>query len=164
MIISHTVTDDAGGYMLTWNFTSAGTYYITASWSGASNYAGADSETLTVFAGPESFVQFETPNYNYIFGQASLAAYEVQPLQGVNDFLSIPLGTGVSFSYDFTILQAGHTVSNVQTETITIPGKRTNNKNGKKRANKNNTDTCGNNNNTNKCTARLGASNVTRRF
>jgi hypothetical protein len=117
-----TVTDDAGGYMLTWNFTSAGTYYIRASWSGASNYAGADSETLTVFAGPESFVQFNAPNYNYIFGQAAFAAYEVQPLQGVDDFLSIPLGTGVSFSYDFTILQAGQTVSNVQTETITIPG------------------------------------------
>ena len=43
------------------------------------------------------------------------------PLQGVNDFLSIPLGTVVSFSYDFTILQAGQTGSNVQTETITIP-------------------------------------------
>ena len=55
-------------------------------------------------------------------GKQAFAAYEVQPLQGVNDFLSIPLGTGVSFSYDFTILQAGHTVSNVQTETITIPG------------------------------------------
>ena len=116
-----TVTNDSGGYMLTWNFTSAGTYYISTSWSGASNYAGADSETLTVFVGPESFVQFETPDYNYIYGQAAFASYEVQPLQGVNDFLSIPLGTAVSFSYDFTILQAGQTGSNVQTETITIP-------------------------------------------
>ena len=116
-----TVTNDSGGYMLTWNFTSAGTYYIRTSWSGASNYAGADSETLTVFAGPESFVQFETPDYNYIYGQPSFAAYVVQPLQGVDDFLSIPLGTAVSFSYDFTVLQAGQTGSNVQTETITIP-------------------------------------------
>jgi len=115
-----TVTNDSGGYMLTWNFTSAGTYYIRTSWSGASNYAGADSETLTVFAGPESFVQFETPDYNYIYGQPSFAAYVVQPLQGVDDFLSIPLGTAVSFSYDFTVLQAGQTGSNVQTETITI--------------------------------------------
>ncbi len=102
-----TVTNDSGGYMLTWNFTSAGTYYITTSWSGASNYAGADSETLTVFAGPESFVQFETPSYNYILGQAAFATFEIQPLQGVNDFLSIPLGKGVSFSYDFTVLPAG---------------------------------------------------------
>ena len=116
-----TVTNDAGGYMLTWNFTSAGTYYITASWSGASNYAGADSETLTVFVGPESFIQFKTPDYNYIFGQASLELMQFIPLQGVSDFLSIPLGTAVSFSYDFTVLQAGQTVSNVQTETITIP-------------------------------------------
>jgi hypothetical protein len=116
------VTDDAGGYMLTWNFTSAGTYYIRTSWSGVSNYAGADSETLTVFVGPQSFVQFATSGYNYIYGQASIAAYEVRPLLGVNDFLSIPLGTGVSFSYNFTVLQAGHAVSNVQTETVTIPG------------------------------------------
>ncbi len=116
-----TVTNDSGGYMLTWNFTSAGTYYLSTSWSGASSYAGADSETLTVFAGPESFVQFETPDYNYIYGQAAFASYEVQPLQGVNDFLSIPLGAAVSFSYDFTVLQAGQTGSNVPTETITIP-------------------------------------------
>ncbi len=116
-----TLTNDSGGYMLTWNFTSAGTYYLSTSWSGASSYAGADSETLTVFAGPESFVQFETPDYNYIYGQAAFASYEVQPLQGVNDFLSIPLGTAVSFSYDFTVLQAGQTGSNVPTETIIIP-------------------------------------------
>ena len=120
-----TVTDNASGYMVIWNFTSTGTYYIKASWSGTSNYAGADSETLTVFVGPESFVQFNTPNYSYIFLtyiQASLAEYAISPLQGVNDFLSIPLGANVSFSYDFTILQAGQTVSNVQTENITIPG------------------------------------------
>ncbi len=117
-----TVTNDSGGYMLTWNFTSAGTYYISTSWSGVSNYAGADSETLTVFVGPESTVQFEAPDYNYIYGQLAFGSYVVQPLLGVNDFLSIPLGTAVSFSYDFTILQAGQTGSNVQTETITIPG------------------------------------------
>ena len=120
-----TITDNTGSYNVTWNFISAGTYHVIASWSGASNYVGADSESLTVFVGPESFVQFETPDYNYIFmeyAQASLAAYEVRPLQGVNNFLSIPLGTAVSFSYDFTVLQAGQTVSNVQTKNITIPG------------------------------------------
>jgi len=117
-----TATNDSGGYMLTWNFTSSGTYYIRTSWSGASNYAGADSETLVVFAGPESFVQFNAIGYNYIYGQAAFASYVTQPLQGVSDFLNISLGTVVSFSYDFTILQAGQTGSNVQTETITIPG------------------------------------------
>jgi hypothetical protein len=126
-----TVTDDAGSYMLTWNFTSAGTYYIRTGWSGASNYAGADSETLTVFVGPESFVQFQTSGYNfivehasidyYIFGSASTTARKLRPLQGVDNFLNIPLGAGVSLSYDFTILQTGHTVSNVSTKTKTIP-------------------------------------------
>ncbi len=159
----NTVTNDAGGYMLTWNFTSAGTYYITTSWSGASNYAGADSETLTVFVGPDSFLQFNALDYNYIYGQASLANYEIIPLQGVNDFLSIPLGTAVSFSYDFTIIQAGQTVSNVQTETITIPASTQTMVRGRN-ANRHNWDTCANRNNTNKCTVRLGASNVTRRF
>ena len=54
-------------------------------------------------------------------GKQAFASYVAQPLLGVNDFLNIPLGTVVSFSYDFTILQAGQTGSNVQTETITIP-------------------------------------------
>jgi hypothetical protein len=116
-----TGTDSVGNYSLTLNFTSTGTYYIRTSWSGASNYAGADSETLTVFVGPESFVQFHTSDYNYIFGQAATAAYATLPMQGVNDFLTIPLGGNVSFSYDFIILQAGHTVSNVQTKTIQMP-------------------------------------------
>jgi len=115
------VTNDSGGYMLVWNFTSAGTYYVSASWSGAFNYAGADSETLTVFAGPESFVQFDAVDYNYIYGQPAFAEYVTQPLMGVSDFLSIPLGTPVSFSYDFIVLHSGQTGSNVQTETIRTP-------------------------------------------
>jgi hypothetical protein len=120
-----TVIDDAGGYKLTWNFSSTGTYVISASWSGASNYAGADSETLTVFVGPESFVQFDATDHSYILGQANSTPYsaffKVRPLQGVNNFFSIPLGTNVSFSYNFILLQAGHTALNVQTKTITIP-------------------------------------------
>ena len=115
-----TATNDSGGYMLTWNFTSSGTYYIRTSWSGASNYAGADSKTLTVFAGPESTVQFVICSTTYM-GESAFAEYAAQPLQGVNDFLSIPLGIPVSFSYDFSVLPAGQTGSNVQTETVTVP-------------------------------------------
>jgi hypothetical protein len=116
-----TVTDSVGSYSLTLNFTSTGTYYIRTSWSGASNYAGADSETLTVFVGPESFVQFDTDYYNYIYEQAGTAAYASLLMQGINDFLTIPLGGNGSFSYDFMILQSGYTISNVQTKTITVP-------------------------------------------
>ncbi len=127
-----TDTDDTGYYLLTWNFTHVGTYYITTSWSGTLNYAGADSETLTIFVGPQSFVQFQTPDYNYIyeqetladqiFFQSNIATSEFRILQGVNNFDSIPLETNVSLSYDFMVLQAGQTVSNVPTETITLPG------------------------------------------
>ncbi len=126
-----TVTDDAGYYTLTWNFTHVGTYYITTSWSGDSNYTGADSETLTIFVGPESFIQFQTAEYNYIFEQETLADYafyqtiaasEFRLLQGVKNFDSIPLETNVSLSYDFLVMQAGQTVSNVQAKTITVPG------------------------------------------
>ncbi len=116
-------TNSYGGFLWLWNFTQTGTYYVTASWSGDSKYAGADSETFAVFVGPEFLVQFQTPEYNYIFGHDGLANYELRPYLGVNDFLSIPLGTNVSFSYDFMILPTGHEPSNVQTQTVTVPAR-----------------------------------------
>ena len=120
---SENFTDSYGGFLGLWNLTQTGTYYVTASWCGDSKYAGADSETLAVFVGPEFLVQFQTPEYNYIFGHDGLANYEIRPYIGVNDFLSVPLGTNVSFSYDFIILPTGHEPSNVQAQTVTIPGR-----------------------------------------
>jgi len=118
-----TVTDDSGGYMFDWSFSSAGTYNITASWDGNSNSSGADSETLMVFAGPESIVEFNGVDYSYIYGEAGLPPeYQISPLIGVDNFMSIPLGTNVSVSYNFIVLQAGETISNVQSETETLPG------------------------------------------
>ena len=116
-----TVTDGEGNYCLTWNFTNAGTYSLTAAWSGVCNCTASDSETLTVFAGPQSIEQFEGADYNYIFSQIGLSSIALEPMQGVDDFLSVPLGSNVSLSYDFTILQAGHTISNVPTTTVTVP-------------------------------------------
>jgi len=127
-----TYTDDAGNYALTWNITSLGTYYIKTSWSGDSNYSGADSDTQTVFVGPESFVQYQTPHYSYILEQTNVPYYifgseyipsnVLHSLQGTDDFLSIPLGTNISFTYQFAIMQTGHSSSNITTETITVPG------------------------------------------
>jgi hypothetical protein len=116
-----TVTDNDGNYSLTWNFTTSGTYYITASWNGASNYAGADSQTLQVFVGPQSYYQFEAIDYNYIYGQPSMASLATVPMQGVNDFLTLPLGANVSLGYSFIVLQAGQTISNVPTTNVTVP-------------------------------------------
>jgi hypothetical protein len=108
-----TVTDDLGNYSLTWNFTSTGTYYIRTSWSGTSNYAGADSETLTAFVGfPKSVVQFTVPEYEYVLGLAGAAAYELRVRQGVKEFLSVHLsGTGVLLSGEFIILRSGQTTT-----------------------------------------------------
>ncbi len=120
---SGNLTDSYGEFAWLWNLTQTGTYYVTASWCGDSKYAGADSETLAVFVGPKFLVQFQTPQYNYIFGHDGLANYELRPYLGVNDFLSISLGTNVSFSYEFMILPTGHAPSNVQAQTVTVPAR-----------------------------------------
>lgn len=126
-----TIPDSNGIYSFLWNFTSPGTYYITTSSKGNSTYSGSDSETLTIFVGPESFTQFQTPEYNYILAETDVSYYlmgvtgavdyAIRPFQGVNSFLSIPLDTNISFSYNFRILQTGHSASNVSGQTITLP-------------------------------------------
>jgi len=116
-----TLTDNNGNYNLTWDFTSSGTYYITASWNGASNYAGADSQTLPIFVGPQSYFQFEGDGYYYVFEQPTSTDEAVSQMQGVNNFLTVPLGANVLLSYSFIVLQAGQTISNVQIQTITVP-------------------------------------------
>jgi hypothetical protein len=118
-----TETDNWGNYSLGWNLNATGTYYIRAAWSGNADYAGADSETLTVFIGflPSS-IQFEGPYYNYIIGRASAATYELSRRQGVEEFLNLNLsGTGVILTGEFMILRSEQTISSVQTKTITIP-------------------------------------------
>jgi hypothetical protein len=47
-----TVTDNDGKYLFTWNFTSTGIYHIRTSLGGFSDYAGSDSDELTVFISP----------------------------------------------------------------------------------------------------------------
>jgi hypothetical protein len=120
--VFRTETDYLGKYSFTWNFTSTGTYYIRTSWSGASNYAGADSETLTVFVGfPKFMGQFEGPGYSYTFGSASIAAYELRIRQGVKEFINMNVsGTGVLLSGEFIILRSEQTIQQ-SGQTITIP-------------------------------------------
>ena len=115
-----TVTDDNGSYAYQWNFTSDGTYYISASSIGNATCAGADSKSLAVFIGPKSLLQFQTETYNYIIGRA-ISDIAIRPYMGINIFLNIPLGTNVSFSYSFLVLQTGHTTPDIPTKNITIP-------------------------------------------
>jgi len=121
-------TDNLGNYSLTWNFTSTGTYYIRTSWSGISNYAGSDSETITVFVGfYQTLVEFEVPEYywgagsEYTSARASAAAYNIFVSQGVKEFLEINLlGEGVFLSGEFIILRSEKTIARSK-QTITIP-------------------------------------------
>ncbi len=120
---SRTETDDQGNYSFSWDLTSPGTYYIKTSWSGTSDYAGADSETLTVFVGfPKSIIQFEGPTYYYDFGHAAFALHELRIRQGIKDFLDLNLsGTGVVLSGDFIILQSGQSVTIPRAGPLPIP-------------------------------------------
>jgi len=114
-----TTADINGTYLYTWNFTSDGTYYVTASWSGNATVAGIDSETLVVFVGPQSLVQFTSDTYNYIIARG--IGNPIKPNIGVNNFLSIPLQTNISLSYNFIVLNTGSIASDVATQTITKP-------------------------------------------
>jgi hypothetical protein len=129
---SRTLTDDLGNYSFTWNFTSTGTYYIRTSWSGASNYTGADSETLTVFVGSYSYQQLggdETSGYYWGPGPdnayaRAYAAYPVSQIVREQEFLESNLtGKDVLVSGEFVVLGSGQNTTMQNSErTITIPG------------------------------------------
>jgi hypothetical protein len=123
-------TDDLGNYSLTWNFTSTGTYYIRTSWSGASNYASSDSETLTVFVGSyQLLVENETSEYYWGAGpdDAYARAYAARPISQIvrkQEFLKSNLtGKDVLVSGEFVVLGSGQNTTMQESErTITIPG------------------------------------------
>jgi hypothetical protein len=114
-----TFTELNGTYRFIWNFSSDGTYYITASWSGNGTVKGADSETLVAFVGPQSLMQFSSDAYNYIIARG--IGNPTKPNIGINKFLSIPLQTNVSLSYDFIVLNTGNKTSEIPTKTIIQP-------------------------------------------
>jgi hypothetical protein len=106
-------TDSLGNYSFSWNLTSTGTCYIRTGWSGNENYTGADSEILTVFIGfPQSLVQFDGPNFSYIYGRGYIARHELRVRQGVEDFLDIQMsGTGILLTGEFIIVKSGKLIT-----------------------------------------------------
>ncbi len=48
-VLARVTTDSDGQYSYVWNPSSAGSYSVRASWSGDSNYSGADSNGFTLF-------------------------------------------------------------------------------------------------------------------
>jgi hypothetical protein len=129
--ISRTLTDDLGNYSFTCNFTSTGTYYVRTSWSGASNYTGADSETLTVFVGSYSYPQLggdEASGYYWGpgLGDPYARAYAARPISQIvrkQEFLKSNLtGNDVLVSGEFVVIGSGENTTTQEIgRTITIP-------------------------------------------
>jgi hypothetical protein len=115
-------TDSAGNYEYLWNFTKDGTYFISTAWEGNGTSAGVDSKTLVAFIGPQALVQFENDRGNYIVG-IPISDIAIRRFIGIEDFLNIPLGTNVSVSYSFRVLQTGSAETGIATENVTIPAK-----------------------------------------
>jgi hypothetical protein len=122
-----TVTDQFGNYSFTWNFTSTGTYYIRTSWSDFSNYAGSDSEKLTVYVGSyQQFVGDEGAGSGGTFLSTNAAlGYRLFVIQAGKEFLKSNLtGTDVLLSGEFIMLRSNQTTIPKSEQTITIPAKR----------------------------------------
>jgi hypothetical protein len=122
-----TVTDNLGHYSIPCNVPSSGTYMIRTSLIGFSNYAGSDSETITVFVSPSP-----TPNVANVaayqqsneskaaFASNENAGYQLAS-QGNSAFLKSRLtGANISLSGDFLILNTGQNSTNSE-QTITLP-------------------------------------------
>jgi hypothetical protein len=108
-----TKTNNYGNYTFNWNLTTTGTYYVRTSWSGNTEYTGADSEILTIFLGfPQSLIQFKGPGYYYTYGRPYAALHELRVRQGVEDFLDIQLsGTGIELTSEFIIVKSGQLIT-----------------------------------------------------
>ncbi len=120
---SQTTTNDLGAFAYVWNLTKDGTYYVTATSEGNGTYAGADSETLLVFIGPPSLLQFQTDTYSYIIG-VPFGDVAIRPFVGIDNFLEIPLGTNLTLRYNFQVLQTGSQDSPFNPVNVTVPNYR----------------------------------------
>ena len=115
-----TVTNDVGNYSLTWNFTSPSTYYVRARLNGFSDYAGSDSETLTVFVGSQQLQAESSLPEDPLGGGTYYASSPISAFPGYMSFVnqsgeefleSNLTGTDVVLSGEFMILRGGQTVT-----------------------------------------------------
>ena len=119
-----TETDNWGHYSFVWSLNSTGTHYIRTNWSGNAEYAGADSEMLTVFVGfPQFSTQFEELGYYCTYSRGDAITYELLAMQGVEDFLDTQFsGKEVLLTGEFIILENEQNTTKMQTKTTTTPG------------------------------------------
>jgi len=125
--ILQTVTDNLGHYSIPCNVPSSGTYKIRTSLIGFSNYAGSDSETITVFVSPSP-----TPNVANVaayqqsneskaaFAYNENAGYQLASQSNSAFLKSRFTCANISLSGDFLILNTGQNSTN-SGQTITLP-------------------------------------------
>jgi hypothetical protein len=106
-----TDTDQLGNYAFTWNFSSTSVYNIRTSWSDSSDYAGSDSDTLTILASNEPIAEENTSEYYMGAGpedpvtRANSFPFQNLISQGAKELLKSNLtGTGVFLSGEFIVL------------------------------------------------------------
>src|SRR4030065_2004616 len=116
---SKTVTDNDGKYLFTWNFNSTGTYHITTSLGDFPDYAGSDSEKITVFISPyqPSNGENEFENDLGAFIPPTLPFYN----RGLREILKGNIsGTGALLSGEFMILGNNQTTTPIIRQ-VTVP-------------------------------------------
>ena len=115
---SKTVTDNDGKYLFTWNITSTGTYHIRTSLGDFSDYAGSDSEKLTVLISPYQpsiGVNNEFENDFGAFIAPALPFYNRGPREIMKGNIS---GTGALLSGEFMILSNNQTTTPIMRQVI----------------------------------------------
>src|SRR3990170_5895375 len=116
---SKTVTDNDGKYLFTWNFNSTGTYHITTSLGDFPDYAGSDTEKLTVFISPYQPLNEENEFENDLgaFIPPTLPFYN----RGLREILKGNIsGTGALLSGEFMILGNNQTTTPIIRQ-VTVP-------------------------------------------
>lgn len=99
-----TLTDEYGRYSFIWNFTQAAKYTIVTSVGGISDFAGSDSEKLTVLAGVYEPI-FEEGGRRDPFAWATSAPFRSVANQGPKYVLKNNVsGTGLLLSGEFMII------------------------------------------------------------
>jgi len=116
-------TDVNGEYSFTWNFTQYGEYSIKTSWSGTPDYAGSDSQNLTLYAGTyvpvltEHYVNYEVQDY---MAKVDSATFRSIVGPGAKYLLKNNFsGNGLILSGEFMVLSENDT-GNTMIE-ITLP-------------------------------------------
>jgi hypothetical protein len=92
-VLNTTTMDSSGAFSFTVTFSSVGTYYMRASWSGDADHEGADSSILSfdVSLAPSSIYLTLSTSTIYVGETATITGYisPIHPYQTVNLYYSI---------------------------------------------------------------------------